>query len=169
MRLERRTIYRQTIWHSLAMIVWGECWDTRVWTKKKEDNKKDNFSISLLWHSKTSQLADGSDAFGRLLPRVCDFSSWIPKLEKEMKSLKYQYFSSNCCRVDDEVSRIFHWLFLCFFFVVWCFWTDMSVLFWSQHVLRSYDSRFRPTTRSPVIYLNKACRAIVGGEARKTK
>ena len=77
-------------------------------TKRKEDNKKENVRISLLWHSRTSQLEDGSDAFGRLLRRVCDFSSWIPKLEKEMKSLKYEYFSSNCCRVDDEVSRIFH-------------------------------------------------------------
>jgi len=31
-------------------------------------------------------------------------------------------------------------------------------------VLRSYDSRFRPTNRSPEIYLSPECRDIVGGE-----
>jgi hypothetical protein len=70
--------------------------------------------MSLLWLSKTCKLKDGSEAFGRLLRRVCDFSSWIAKVEKGKNALKYEYFSSNCCRVDDDVSSQFDRLFLCF-------------------------------------------------------
>jgi hypothetical protein len=35
---------------------------------------------------------------------------------------------------------------------------------YSQQVLRSYDSRFRPTNRSACIYQNPGCHEIVGGE-----
>lgn len=34
-------------------------------------------------------------------------------------------------------------------------------------MLRSYDSRFRPTNRSPEIYLSPECHDIVGGEPRE--
>ena len=36
-----------------------------------------------------------------------------------------------------------------------------------QFVLRSYDSRFRQTTRSPEIYLSDKCKAIVGDGAKE--
>jgi hypothetical protein len=75
---------------------------------ENEDEKKENFHISLLWHSKTHKLEDGSRAFGRLPRRACDFSSWQARLEKGKKALKYKYFSSNGCRVGDDVSCLFH-------------------------------------------------------------
>ena len=96
--------------------------------KSKEDNEnEESFRMSLLWLSKTCKLKDGSEAFGRLLRRVCDFSSWMAKVEKGKNALKYEYFSSNCCRVDDDVSfsiRSIVSLLLGF----WCLWTDLSAL-----------------------------------------
>lgn len=68
--------------------------------RKNPDDDKDNFRMSLLWHSKTISLEDGSAMFGRLLWVLSVFSSW----RDEEDELDYEYFSSNSCRVGDKVS-----------------------------------------------------------------
>jgi hypothetical protein len=74
---------------------------------KNEDSRDDdNLRISLLWQSKTHNLEDASKAFGRLLRGVCDFSSWITKQDND--EAQYEYFSSNCCRVNDKVRSRLH-------------------------------------------------------------
>ena len=81
--------------------------DDEIEDEGNADERKNNFRISLLWHSKTQKLNDGSKVLGCLLRRVSDFSSWLAELEKGKKALKYEYFSSNCCRVEDHVSSQF--------------------------------------------------------------
>ena len=76
--------------------------------KKKKLEVYDPVRISLLWHSRTCKLADGSNAFGRMLRRVCDFTSWLAKLDDAQIQSDYEYFNSNCCRVGNKVSCQFH-------------------------------------------------------------
>lgn len=76
--------------------------------RKNADYEKDEFRMSLLWHSKTSSLKDGSAMFGQLLRGASDFSSWR---EEPDESSGYEYFSSNCCKVDDKVSGCVYYSF----------------------------------------------------------
>jgi hypothetical protein len=71
--------------------------------------KNADIRISLLWNSRTRNLQDGSNAFGRLLRGVCDFSSW----QLHENDQHYEYFGSNCCQVrDKKASSQLHSLFL---------------------------------------------------------
>ena len=80
---------------------------TKKKKERRETEQQQTFRMSLLWHSNTSTLKDGSDAFGRLLRRVCDFSSWLATLDDAQNESDYAYLSSNCCRVGDHVSCLF--------------------------------------------------------------
>ena len=82
---------------------------------ENEDSRdNDSLCVSLLWQSKTHNLEDASKAFGRLLRGVCDFSSWITKQDDndDENEVQYEYFSSNCCRVNDKVRSRLHLLIL---------------------------------------------------------
>ena len=69
-------------------------------SRKNELEETDEFRMSLLWHSQTTSLMDGSAMFGRLLRVTADFSLWRNENRKD----SYEYFSSNCCRVGQHVS-----------------------------------------------------------------
>jgi hypothetical protein len=70
------------------------CWPT------KKPNDTNDFQMTLVWHSKGSY-----DLFGRLFKDVSIFQQLIQNFkEKQFVDLiKYKYFSSNCCKVDDKV------------------------------------------------------------------
>ena len=90
-----------------------------LWKNKNKNRENNVVHISLLWHSKTCNIIDGSEAFGRLLRGVCDFSSWIAKVddeEQDESEYEYECFGRDCCRVGDMLSvdsplrgLIFHW------------------------------------------------------------
>lgn len=69
-------------------------------SRKNELEETDEFRMSLLWHSQTTSLKDGSAMFGRLLRVTADFRLW----RDENPDDSYEYFSSNCCRVGQHVS-----------------------------------------------------------------
>jgi hypothetical protein len=82
--------------------------------------------------------------------------------------LFFEYFSSNCCKVGNvrevgtplRISLLVHKQLF----------DSLSVRFFYHHqqgVLRSYDGRFRRTDRSAMIYLEKRCKSIVGGDVHK--
>ena len=69
-------------------------------SRKNELEEMDKFRMSLLWHSQTTSLMDGSTMFGSLLRVTTDFSLWRNEVPKD----SYEYFSSNCCKVGQHVS-----------------------------------------------------------------
>ena len=73
-----------------------------LWNDKTEKEKSD-VRISLLWHSKVCNREEASKAFGSFLRGVCDFSSWINKVDSKPNDSHYEYFGSNCCKVGDMV------------------------------------------------------------------
>ena len=75
----------------------------------------------------------------------------------------YEYFSSNCCKVGQHVSGWRLRFIFCFRFSL-IRWETTYRFSFSWQVLRSYDSRFRQTKRSPVIYQSQECNEILGGE-----
>jgi hypothetical protein len=70
-------------------------------TRRNTDDEKDTFRLSILWQSETSSVKQGSEMFGRLLRVASDFQEWRAK--KPPTSCEYQYLSSNCCKVKDQV------------------------------------------------------------------
>lgn len=63
-----------------------------------------SFRMTLLWHSKTEEIEKASEDFGKLLRVTSDFGRWRDG-DDAMGSNKYEYFSSNCCKVGENVSR----------------------------------------------------------------
>jgi hypothetical protein len=143
-------------------------------------NDREDYRMALLWRVSPCSLQEASNAFGRFLRVTSSFAEW----RKNKKEVGYQYLSSSCCRVgDDQVSRFkilscpqatgFFSLTLLLSHAVICF--IYLFIYFSIHlrmvangdrhqVLRSYDSRVRPTNRSPEIYRDTQCQDIVGGE-----
>ncbi len=129
-------------------------------------NSHGDTRMILLSHFKTKNLLAASKAFGRLLLATSCLGRW--RKERVDKAVDYyQYFSSNCCRVDQHVSSRMYprSAFIC---NASAFVGELSFLlkYFSTHqqVLRSYDSRVRPTNRSPEIYLSPACCDLIGGK-----
>jgi hypothetical protein len=122
---------------------------------------KNDFRLSILWQAETNTLKDGSQRFGRLLRVASDFQHW----RTIEVTPPFKYFSSNCCKVGDvrEVGTPLHISLL----VRKRLFDSLSVRFLYNHlqvVLRSFDSRFRRTSRSATIYLDERCQDIVGGQ-----
>ena len=128
-------------------------------SRRNVQDETDEYRMTLLWHSKMTTLEEGSEMFGRLLQVTSDFQSWRDDRDKH----QLEYFSSNCCKIGDSVSTPISILF-----VLWYLCRDFILSLTTcvfdprLQVLRSYDSRFRPTNRSAEIYLDPNCRNIVG-------
>lgn len=104
-------------------------------SRKDPDNEKDEYRMSLLWHTESNTLEDASNMFGRLLRVTADFRLWRRDNSDVQSDDDYEYFSSNCCKVGNDSNAV---------------------------VLRNYDCRVRKTNRSPEVYLSPECRNIVG-------
>lgn len=70
--------------------------------------KVEDYRVCLLWHgssdeNKGYQKLSVSQALGKFLRAVEDFGNWR---DKESNDFKYEYFSSNCCRVGDKVNAV---------------------------------------------------------------
>jgi hypothetical protein len=65
----------------------------------RNDFKEGEFRMILLSHFSTSDRQAASKAFGRLLRVTSCFKRWREKCVE-----KYEYFSSNCCKVEQCVS-----------------------------------------------------------------
>ena len=128
-------------------------------SRKNVHDETYEFRMSLLWHSKMTTLQDGSAMLGRLLRVTSDFRRW--RNDPRERPARYEYFSSNCCKVDEVVSG--DWI-SCSTLV--CNVLGNQLAFSTRQVLRCYDSRFRQTNRSPDVYLSKECQDIVGGKVR---
>jgi hypothetical protein len=70
------------------------CWPT---------SDKADFRMTLLWHSKGSY-----DLFRRLFMDVSIFQQLLQNCDENQFAdlIKYTYFSSNCCKVDDKVCAV---------------------------------------------------------------
>ena len=63
-------------------------------------NSGKGFRMTLLWSARTSDLTAASKDFGRFLRVVSSFAVWLNGGSKD----KYEYLSSNVCRVNTTVS-----------------------------------------------------------------
>lgn len=70
---------------------------------KYRSNDK-TFRLSLLWHSKATDLDVASKDFGKLLRVTSDFATWRESSEPETKT--WLYFGSNCCQFNEKVSEL---------------------------------------------------------------
>jgi len=130
---------------------------------KDNSGDHDNFRMTLLWQFSTSDLKEVSKAFGKLLRTTSDFSRWRDASVDAHQ--RFEYFSSNCSRVGDMVSRVRipmipYRLNETIVDSLITLPVHLRVPRWQ--VLRSYDSRFRETNRSSEIYRSKECHSIVG-------
>ena len=123
-----------------------------------------DFRLTLLWQFSTHDMEEASKAFGKLLRTTSDFNSWREASATDTPH-SFEYFSSNCSRVGDMVSRVRipmipYRLNETIVDSLITLPVHLRVPRWQ--VLRSYDSRFRETNRSSEIYRSKKCHSIVG-------
>jgi hypothetical protein len=70
-------------------------------SRKDPDNKRDEYRMSLLWHTESNTLEDASNMFGRLLRVTADFRLWRDNSDVQSDD-DYEYISSNCCKVGNN-------------------------------------------------------------------
>jgi hypothetical protein len=58
-----------------------------------------------LQHIVSNNLVDASKNFGKLLEVTTYFQKWVNEKPNLAKDFQYEYFSSNCCRMGDRVSK----------------------------------------------------------------
>jgi hypothetical protein len=61
----------------------------------------DDFRLSLLWQSKTKSLTEATELFGLTLAIALAFGE-----KRDEKFDDFEYFSSNCCRIENHVRKI---------------------------------------------------------------
>ena len=66
-----------------------------------------NFRMTLLWHTACKAIDDASKHFGKILQITGEFNEWLKHgiglFSGNDDILKYEYFSSNCCRIGERV------------------------------------------------------------------
>jgi hypothetical protein len=75
-------------------------------SRRNAYDERDEFRMSLLWHSEADTLGEGSAMFGRLLQVRSDFRNWRDNPDEQADA--FEYFSSNSCKVGDYVSGSAH-------------------------------------------------------------
>jgi hypothetical protein len=58
-----------------------------------------------LQHIVSNNLVDASKNFGKLLEVTTYFQKWVNEKPNVAEEFQYEYFSSNCCRMGDRVSK----------------------------------------------------------------
>jgi hypothetical protein len=98
-------------------------------TRKDQQDKDDDFRVSLIWQQQDNDLGSASKSFGSLLRISALFQAWRANHESRKELLDYEYLSSNCCRIGNRVSdkstafSFKHVLYLfikCFFLACFC-------------------------------------------------
>jgi hypothetical protein len=67
--------------------------------------------VVLLWHKVSTDMEDASNSFGKVLEVTTHFQKLVNETTRDLSSeLKYEYFSSNCCKTGNRVRDRHTWL-----------------------------------------------------------